>query len=86
MILCMLAWGNLFGYSQEISSTSGEDWVVKVVLVNGSEVKGVVLSNRFIERAKYGRIYEDADDFRAPGSGIRLWYVRNNPGFVFFAL
>lgn len=70
-----------FGPRGEISKSG--DWVVKVVLKNNSDIQGVVLGDRFIEAITYGGIYEETDNFRTKGAGIRLWYVRNSPGFVF---
>ena len=60
------------------------DWVVRVVLRNNSEIKGVVLNNCFVENVVPGsRIYLPSKDIKAEGAGIRIWYVKSSPGFVF---
>lgn len=72
-------------YAQDIaeSPNSGNDWMCRVTLQNGSTMTGVVLSDRFIEKTVYARIYQECDDIHELNAGIRLWYVKNNPGFVF---
>ncbi len=59
------------------------DWFVRVTLQNGSVVNGVVLANRFVETTLYGRLYQEIEDISQPNAGIRVWYVRDNPGFIF---
>lgn len=65
------------------TQAESKDWRVKVVLKNGSIVKGVVLENHFVEKAIWGRVYQAVDNYRLPGAGIRVWYVDSAPGFVF---
>lgn len=63
-------------------STKARDWSVKVSLDNGSTIEGIVLGDRFVEIPS-GSFYQESENFRAPGAGIRVWYVKNAPGFVF---
>ncbi len=49
-------------------------------------MRGVVLGERFIERPiGTSRIYEEIDNLKDPKAGIRVWYVRDNPGFIFLS-
>ena len=69
--------------AQNISQIrTGTDWQVRVELKNGSTVRGAIIGNRFIEKESYGRYYE-IENYRRPGAGIRVWYVRESSGFIF---
>lgn len=73
------------GYPQDIATSpnTGNDWMVRVTLTNGSVITGVVLSDKFIEKTFYARVYQECDDIRELNAGIRIWYAKNNPGFIF---
>lgn len=83
ILLCMML-GTTVLLAQSVTQES--DWWVQVKLTSGSRVEGAVLADRFVERALQSRIYEKVQDenFRnLPGTGIRVYYVKDNPGFVF---
>jgi hypothetical protein len=59
------------------------NWLVLVYLDNGSEVKGVVLQNRFIEKSHTAGLYYEIKNQKEEDAGLRLWFVRQTPGYVF---
>ncbi len=73
--------------SQDIAPNErvGTDWEVEVTLSSGSKISGIVIANHFIEKAKYGHVYQEISNINEPGAGVRVWYVRENPGFVFIS-
>ncbi len=80
-VICLSSWG----FAQKDIDTKKlqpGDWKVKVILKGGAEVIGVVQQNKFKEKPALG-VYHRVNSTRTPGAGIRLWYVRNSPGYTF---